>query len=256
MLNHPTKDKLIAMKLHGMAKGLDEQQRLPIYDDMGFMERLGLLVDQETTQRADLHLAARLKRAHLRQSAVVEDIDFHQRRGLDRALFQSLLTGQWLKRHDNCLITGPSGVGKSYLACALAHYACRSGVKVLYTRVPRLLPDLAIARADGSWGKRLLALTRVDLLILDDWGLAPFPLDGVRTLLEIFDDRYDRKSTVVISQIPTDQWHQLLGDPTLADAILDRLVHNAHRLDLCGDSMRKTKAAAQIHLTKEEAASS
>ena len=256
MLNHPTKDKLIAMRLHGMAQALDEQTRLPAYDAMDFMERLGLLIDFEMTARSNRHLKVRLKQAHLRQSAVVEDIDFHQQRGLDRAHFQSLLSGEWLRRHDNCLITGPSGVGKSYLACALAHHACRAGIKVLYTRVPRLLPELQIAKADGSFGKRLLALSRVDLLVLDDWGLAPLEPPHTRDLLEIVDDRYDRKSTLIISQIPVDQWHQLLGDPTLADAILDRLVHNAHRLNLAGDSMRKTRAQNSNYLTKEDASSS
>jgi DNA replication protein DnaC len=260
MLNHPTRDKLMTMKLHGMAAALEEQKLNPTCDSMAFEERLGLLVDRELTARNDRQLTLRLKLAKLRQSAVPEDIDFRQQRGLDRSLFQALLQGEWLRRHDNCLITGPSGVGKSYLACALAHQACRNGLKVLYARVPRLMPELVIARADGSFRKRLLALARIDLLVLDDWGLAPFALDQVRDLLEILDDRYDRKSTIVISQVPVEDWHQLLGEPTLADAILDRLVHNAHPVHLTGESMRKSRAAnppkSDSNLTKEEGSSS
>jgi len=253
MLNHPTQNKLITMKLCGMAAAYDEQRQNAACDAMTFEERLGLLVDRELTARNNRQLTMRLKLAKLRQNALGEDVDFRQSRGLDRALFQSLLQGEWLRRHDNCLITGPSGVGKSYLACALAHQACRSGLKVLYARLPRLLPELAIARADGSFRKRLLGLARVDLLLLDDWGLAPFAPDQARDLLEILDDRYDRKSTLVVSQIPAQAWHPLLGDPTIADAILDRLIHNAHRIELTGESMRKTRAAHKPNLTKEEA---
>ncbi len=260
MLNHPTRDKLMTMKLSGMAAAFDEQRQNPNCDTMTFEERLGLLVDRELTARNNRQLTLRLKLAKLRQSALAEDIDFRQPRGLDRSLFQTLLQGEWLRRHDNCLVTGPSGVGKSYLACALGHQACRSGLTVLYARFPRLFPELAIARADGSYRKRLSALARTDLLILDDWGLAPFAPDQVRDLLEILDDRYDRKSTLIVSQVPVDAWHGLLGDPTLADAILDRLVHNAHRLELAGESMRKTRAAnpptQQAILTKEERSSS
>jgi len=260
MLNHPTRDKLMDMRLHGMALAFDEQRQNALCDTLTFEERLGLLVDRELTARNDRQLTLRLKLAKLRQSAVAEDIDFRQPRGLDRSLIQTLLQGEWLRRHDNCLITGPSGVGKSYLACALAHQACRNGLKVLYARVPRLMPELAIARADGSFRKRLLALARTDLPVLDDWGLAPFPPDQVRDLLEILDDRYDKRSTIIISQIPVEAWHQLLGEPTLADAILDRIVHNAHRLELEGESMRKNKATNPVapnpNLTKEERSSS
>ena len=160
---------------------------------------------------------------------------------------RTLLSGEWIRRHDNCLITGPTGVGKSYLACALAHQACRDGWRVLYVRASRLFAELAIARADGSFGRRLLALSRIDLLLLDDWGLAPLSLESARDLLEILEDRYDRRSTLVTAQAPLQNWHGLIGDPTLADAALDRLVHNAHRLTLSGESMRKSRDT----LTKE-----
>jgi DNA replication protein DnaC len=243
MLNHPTQDKLLTLKLFGMAAALDEQRQLPACDPMSFEERLGLLVDREMTQRSNRQLAQRVKRAHLRQSAVAEDIDFRHARGLDRSLIQSLLTCDWIRRHDNCLITGPTGVGKSYLACALANQACRAGWRVFYSRAPRLFQELAIAHADGSFGRRLVALARTDLLLLDDWGTAPLAPEGARDLLELLDDRYDRKSTLVVSQLPVDSWHPLIGDGTLADATLDRLVHNAHRLALTGESMRKTRTA-------------
>lgn len=249
MLNHPTQDKLIALKLLGMAQALEEQRRLPDCDSLSFEERLGLLVDREMTARDNRYLAQRLKRARLRQSAVAEDIDFRQRRGLDRSLVQALLSCDWIRRHDNCLVTGPTGVGKSYLACALANQACRMGWRVLYTRTSRLFSELAIARADGSFARRLMALARVDLLVLDDWGLAALAPDQARDLLEILEDRYDRKSTLIASQIPVENWHATILDPTLADAALDRLVHNAHRLNLDGESMRKTRAT----LTKQPA---
>jgi DNA replication protein DnaC len=248
MLNHPTQDKLLALKLLGMAEAFEEQRRIPAHDAMTFEERLGLLVDRESTQRGNRELAQRLKRAHLRQSAIAEDIDFRQARGLDRALTMTLLDGQWIRRHDNCLITGSTGVGKSYLACALANQACRQGWKVLYSRAPRLFSEMEIAKADGSYRRRLMALARIDLLVLDDWGLAPLTPEQARDLLEILDDRYDRKSTLVAAQTPVENWHALIGDPALADATLDRLVHNAHRISLTGESMRKTRA----NLTKED----
>jgi len=160
----------------------------------------------------------------------------------------TLLDGQWIRRHDNCLITGPTGVAKSYLACALANQACRQGWKVLYWRAPRLFSEMEIAKADGSYRRRLMALARIDLLVLDDWGLAPLTPEQARDLLEILDDRYDRKSTLIAAQTPLDNWHALIGDPALADATLDRLVHNAHRISLTGESMRKTRA----NLTKED----
>lgn len=251
MLNHPTHDKLLALKLTGMAAAWQQQQRLADAGLMSFEERLGLLVDSEMTHRNNHQLAQRLKSAHLRQSAVPEDIDFRHRRGLDRALIQTLLGGEWLRRHDNCLITGPTGVGKSYLACALAHQACRDGWRVLYVRASRLFAELAIARADGSLGRRLLALSRMDLLVLDDWGLAALSVEQARDLLEILEDRYDRKSTLVTSQAPVENWHDLMGDPTLADAALDRLVHNAHRIALTGESLRKSRDTRSTNLTKE-----
>lgn len=255
MLNHPTHDKLMTLKLCGMAAAWQQQQRLPQWEVMSFEERLGLLVDSEMTHRSNQQLAQRLKSAHLRQSAVPEDIDFRQRRGLDRALIQTLLGGEWIRRHDNCLITGPTGVGKSYVACALAHQACREGWRVFYVRASRLFADLSLAKADGSFGRRLMALSRVDLLVLDDWGLAPLSAEQARDLLEILEDRYDRKSTLVTAQAPVENWHDLIGDPTLADAALDRLVHNAHRLTLTGESMRKTRdtstSTSTNNLTKE-----
>jgi DNA replication protein DnaC len=246
MLNHPTRDKLLALKLPGMAAAWDEQRGASGWEGLTFEERLGLLVDREMTQRENRQLAQRLKAARLRQSALAEEIDFRHRRGLDRALMLSLLGGHWLRTRDNCIITGPTGVGKSYLACALAHQACRSGAKVLYTRLPRLLSELALAHADGSFGKRLFTIARCDLLVLDDWGLEPFSSQSGRDLLEVLDDRYQRKSTLVAAQIPQENWHQQFQDPTTADAALDRLVHNAHQIKLSGESLRKTKNAVKI----------
>jgi len=242
MLEHPTLQKLATLKLTGMRDALLEQQGTPAYHTLSFEERVGLLVDREALARQNRQMANRMKKAGLRQEAAVEDIDFRHPRGLDRSVILSLASCQWIKNRRNCLITGPTGVGKTFLACALAQKSCREGYTALYVRVSRFLNELAVARRDGSYLDRLRTLSQLDLLVLDDWGVTPLTDEGRRDLLEILDDRYDRKSTVVTSQIPVDRWHEYLADPTLADAILDRLVHNAHRLALTGESMRRMKS--------------
>jgi DNA replication protein DnaC len=249
MLIQPTTQKLRAMRLFGMAQAFEEQNQHSLYDPMTFEERLGLIVDQEMTYRASHQLTIRLRKAKLRQEAAYEDIDFKIARGLDRSLILNLCQGDWIRRHENCLVTGPTGVGKSFIACALAHKACRDGTKTFYARAPRLFAELAIAKADGSYGRKMLALERTELLVIDDWGLAPLTAEHGRDFLEILDDRYDKRSTLVVSQVPVDQWHPLIPDPTIADAALDRLIHNAHRIKLTGESARKRKA----NLTKDMA---
>jgi DNA replication protein DnaC len=244
MLNHPTYDKLRSLRLLGMAQALAEQTEQALYASLGFEERLGLLVDRESACRQSQQIAARLGKAKLRQNVAFEDIDFRKPRGLDRSLIAALGAGDWIRRHDNCLITGPTGVGKSFLACALASKVCRDGGTVFYARSPRLFSELAIARADGSHGKRLVTLARFDLLILDDWGLAPLTGEQSRDFLEILDDRYDRRSTMIVSQMPVELWHAQMPDPTIADAALDRVVHNAHRISLTGESMRRNREVA------------
>jgi DNA replication protein DnaC len=242
MLIHPTHNRLVALGLTGMAKAFDEQQRQPDVAALAFEERLALLVDREATERENKRLVTRLRFASLRQNAVVEDIDIKAARGLDKVLFQKLITGEWIKRHQNLLVIGPTGVGKSWIACALGHKACRDDHSVLYQRLPRLFDALALARGDGRHARLLKSLARVELLILDDWGLAPITTDQRRDVLEIMEDRHGRGSTVVTSQLPVEHWHEVIGDPTIADAILDRLVHNAHRLNLKGESLRKVAA--------------
>lgn len=242
MLRHPTVSMLHTLRLAGMAQALEEQQVQPDIERLSFEERLGLLVDREVSHRDNRLLQSRLGRAKLRQNACLEDVDYKHPRGLDRAMMARLATGQWLREHYNVLITGPAGVGKSYLACALAHQACRQGFSARHLRLARLLEELAVARADGSYSKLLASLAKIDVLVIDDWALTPLSAEHRRDLLEVLDDRYQTRSTLITSQLGTEHWHAYLGDPTLADAILDRLIHNAYRLVLKGDSVRKRQA--------------
>lgn len=245
MLTHPTLAKLEALRLFGMLRALNDQLQTPECASLSFEERLGLLVDREIADRDSQKLTTRLRRAHLRQAAAPEDVDFRHPRGLDRSQFLALCACDWIKSRDNLLITGPTGVGKTFLACALAQKACREGYTAHYARTSRLLGELTLARADGTYPRQLAVLARVDLLVLDDWGLAPLTAEQRRDLWEVLDDRYDRRSTLVTSQLPQENWYEALGDPSLADAILDRLVHNAHKIALQGESLRKQRATTR-----------
>jgi len=242
MLTHPTIEKLKTLQLRGMAAGLEDQHRTPEIESLTFLERLGLLLDREETTRADRRLKTRLTQAKLRVKATLENIDYRAKRSLDKTLVLDLASCSFIARSHNLVITGPTGVGKTYLACALANQACREGYRALYGRLPRLLHDLEIARGDGRYRTLLASLQKVDILVLDDWGVTPMTDVNRRDLLELLDDRYATRSTLITSQLPVDKWHEYLNDPTLADAILDRFIHNAHRLDLKGDSMRKTRS--------------
>jgi DNA replication protein DnaC len=239
MLTHPILDQINTLKLTGMHKALNEQLSMDEIESMDFMTRLGLMVDREITVRANRRLQTRLKKAKLRQQGCFEDIDFRTPRGLDKQMILSLASCDWIKKAYNILITGATGTGKSYLACALAHKACLEGHTVRYMRLPRLMENIGIARADGSYSKLMLDLARTDLIILDDWGLVVMTTQQRHDLLEILEDRNSLKSTIVTSQLPVESWHEYIGDPTLADAILDRLVHNAYKINLKGESMRK-----------------
>ena len=239
MLKHPTLTQLHALGLHGMAKAFDELAANGQADGLDRLEWLTLLLDREASLRQDKRFTSRLRAARLRQQAAVEDVDYRSPRGLDRALFQKLAEGDWIKGHDNLVLVGPTGVGKSWLAAALGHKACRDNQSVLYQRVPRLFEDLALGRGDGRHPRLLKSLGRADLLILDDWGLAPLDAGARHDLLEILEERYGRRSTMITSQLPVDRWHDIIGDPTYADAILDRLIHNAHRIELTGESLRR-----------------
>lgn len=241
MLLHPTLDKLKALRLGGMLAALADQEALPEVDALSFEERLGLLVDRELTARMNRKVTIRLGRAKLRQQAVMEDIDFRTGRNLDRSQILALSSCEWIRRRENCIITGPTGVGKSFLGCALANKACRDGLEVLYHRLPRLFGELVVAKAEGSYARKIYALAKCDLLVLDDWGIAPFTDEQRRDVLEILDDRYERRSTLIAAQVPIDKWHDVIADPTLADAILDRLVHNAYKIQMKGESMRKLR---------------
>ena len=242
MLNHPTLDQLQILGLNGMAKAFGEIIASDEAQNLSHPEWLALLLDREASYRRDRRLAMRLRYARLRHQATVEDADYRSPRGLDRALFQKLSLGQWVEAKENIIVCGPTGIGKSWLACALGQRAARDNRSVLYHRLPKLFTDLAIARGDGRYARILRTLSRVELLILDDWGLEPLDAGARHDLLEILEERHGRRSTLITSQIPVDKWHDLIGDPTYADAILDRLVHNAHRLNLSGDSLRKKRA--------------
>ena len=239
MLTHPTLDKLQALKLTGMTAALSDQLQMPDIEELSFDERFGLLVDRELTARDNRRLTSRLRRARLKHQATLEDIDYCHPRGLDKSLVQALASCRWVKEHLNILITGPTGVGKTWLACALAQKACREGHTALYLRLPRLLQELAIAKGDERYPKLLTAMAKTEVLVLDDWGLASLTAEQRRDLLEILEDRHGVRSTLATSQLPLDKWHDLIGDPTLADAILDRLVRNAYKITLKGASMRK-----------------
>jgi DNA replication protein DnaC len=248
MLTHPTLDQLNQLGLHGMASAFGDIMADAEVTGLTHAEWLALLLEREVSYRHDRRLAARLRYAKLRHNAAVEDVDYCASRGLDRSLFQKLSAGGWIDAHDNLILCGPTGVGKSWLASALGHRACRDNRSVLYQRVPKLFTDLALARADGRHRRLLRNLTSPQVLILDDWGLEPLDAAARHDLLEILEDRYGRRSTIVTSQVPVEHWHQLIGDPTYADGILDRLVHNATRIDLTGESLRRKRShRAQEH---------
>jgi DNA replication protein DnaC len=244
MLAHPTLDQLSSLGLHGLAKGFKELEHKPEARALDHAEWLGLLLEYELTLRRQKQFETRARVAKLRHAASVEDVNYQTHRGLDRALFLKLSACDWIAERRNLLVTGASGLGKSWLACALGHKACRENISVLYVRVPRLLADLAIAHGDPRYARLLRSLARVKLLILDDWGPESLTASQARDILEIVEDRYDKGSLIITSQVPIDRWHDLIGVPTLADAILDRVVHNAYRIELVGESLRKRRPSS------------
>jgi len=244
MLNDPTIEKMKAMKLTAMIAAWEEQHRDPEIGSLSFDERLGLLVDAESLARENSRLARLLSEAKLRYAtACLEDLDYAARRELDRAVVRQLMTCRWVQEHQAIVITGATGTGKSYLACALAQQACRKGHRALYRRASRLYEELTLARADGTWPRLLERLAKVEVLVLDDWGLGPLSAVARHDLLEVLEDRTGVRSTVITSQLPPSAWHDYIGDSTTADAICDRVLHTAHRIALKGPSRRKAEAA-------------
>lgn len=249
MTTAETFQKLSDMRMHAFAHALREQLDTDQYDQLGFDERVGLLVDREWTDREARSLTRRLQLARLRdRTACVEDIDYHHPRGLDRTLVRRLSTCEWIKKHQNMIISGKTGCGKTFIACALANKACREGFSVIYRRLSRLLHELQLARGDGSWPRLLARWAKTDVLIIDDWGITPLITQSRSDLLEIIEDRHGERSTVIAAQLPVAEWHNYIGDPAIADATLDRIVHNAHHIKLKGESIRKKRS----DLTNEE----
>ena len=242
MLWQQTLEMMREMKLRGMVKGAQEQENSKGHEGMSFEERLGHLIDYEHLDRENRKLSTRLRQAKFRQQACVEDINFKHKRNLNKSQFLELAKCRWIKEHKNILLTGPTGVGKSYLACALGNKACLEGFKVQYIRVPRFLTEIMIGKGDGSYLKIMKGLSKVDVLILDDWGISKLTDEQRREFLEVMEDRYELKSTIITSQIPVKSWHEVIGDSTIADAILDRIVHNSYRLDIDGPSLREKDA--------------
>jgi DNA replication protein DnaC len=239
MLNEQTRDKLYHLKLYGLASAFTEYLEQPDRADLCFEERFGMMIDREWSGRQERHLKRRLKSAKLREQACIEDVDYRHPRQLDRSVIQRLASCDWIRNHEDLVITGATGLGKTWLADALANQACREGFSAYHVRVSRLLEELRVARADGSYVRELNRLAKTDVLLLDDWGLAPLNDEQRRDLLEIVQDRHGVRSTIITSQLPVKKWHDAVGDPTIADAIMDRLIHSAHRIELKGPSMRK-----------------
>ena len=249
MLLQPLMDKLTLLHLPAFRKGIEEQIANPHFADLSFEERLAILVDLEVLQRDNGRLSRSLKKAHFHLDATLEDFDFSPARGVDRHLVLELSQGAWLTRHLNLIISGKTGAGKTFLGCAIGHAACRNNFSVCYFRTPRFLQELRLAHADGSYPKLLTALSRLDLIIFDDWLRDALSLLQAQDLLDILDDRFGHASTMVITQIPVDAYHERIPDPTLADAILDRLVNNAYRLQLSGESQRRLRSALPMSAT-------
>jgi DNA replication protein DnaC len=242
MLLKQTLEKLRAMRLTGLAEAFSQQSEDPQMFSLSFEERFSMMVDHQWMARQNKALSRRLQNARLKVQACVEDIDYSRSRGLDKSVVRSLSTSQWVSTHHHLIIEGPCGVGKTYLACAFAQKAARDGFTVLYTRASRLFRDLAVARGDGSLDRLMSKIARIDVFVVDDWAMSSLSETERRDFLEICEDRYDRRSTILTSQVPVARWHERIGDPTSADSILDRLVHNAYKIELKGPSMRKLRA--------------
>lgn len=242
MLNQQTIEKLHILGLIGMLEAFHEQLQQPDLDPLSFEERFGLIVERQWAWKENRRLERYLKNARLKLNACVEDIDYKAPRGIDRSVLMRLIGCEWIRKHQNVIVTGPTGVGKTFIACALANKACREGYRSFYIRSPKFSYQLALGRGDGSYGKTITKLAKAHLLVLDDLGLAPMTDTERRDLLEVIEERHGHASTIVTSQLPVDHWHEQIGDPTIADAILDRLVHNAHKINLKGGSLRKKYA--------------